>query len=61
MQFALVWWFMENVRHHTKSYAGLIVYAADFVACFQCKLNAEVFYEHGMKHFELELKESKTR
>lgn len=47
-----------------KGYAGIVVYADDFVACFQYKSDAEVFYEHlkrRMKHFGLELEESKTR
>ena len=29
-----------------KGYAGIVVYADDFVACFQYRTDAEVFYEH---------------
>lgn len=64
MHYVLVWWFMEKVKPHMKGYAGIVVYADDFVACFQYRSDAEVFYEHlkrRMKHFGLELEESKTR
>lgn len=47
-----------------RGYAGLVVYADDFVGCFQYKSDAEIFYEHlkrRMKYFGLELEESKTR
>ncbi len=47
-----------------KGYSGLIVYADDFVACFQYKQEAERFYELlkvRMAHFGLEMEESKTR
>ena len=64
MHYVLVWWFMEKVKSHMKGYAGIVVYADDFVACFEYKSDAEAFYEHlkrRMKHFGLELEESKTR
>lgn len=44
--------------------AGLVVYADDFVACFQYKEDAEFFYQHLVKrmgHFGLEMEESKSR
>ena len=47
-----------------RGYAGIVVYADDFVVCFQYKDDAERFYErlkHRMKHFGLELEESKSR
>lgn len=47
-----------------KGFCGLVVYADDFVVCFQYKHEAEEFYarlKHRMGHFELELEESKSR
>lgn len=47
-----------------KGYAGLVVYADDFVVCFQYKTDAEMFYEYlkrRMMHFGLEMEEEKTR
>lgn len=64
MHYVLVWWFKEKIRPLMKGYAGLVVYADDFVGCFQYKSDAEMFYEHlkcRMKHFGLELEENKTR
>lgn len=64
MHYVLVWWFQEKMKPVMKGYAGLVVYADDFVVCFQYKSDAEVFYKHlksRMIHFGLELEESKTR
>ena len=64
MHYVLIWWFKEKVQPYMKGYAGLVVYADDFVGCFQYKSDAERFYEHlkrRMKHYGLELEESKTR
>ena len=64
MHYVLVWWFEEKMKPVMKGYAGLVVYADDFVACFQYKSDAEVFYKHlksRMIHFGLELEENKTR
>ena len=64
MHYVLVWWFKEKVAPKLKGYAGLIVYADDFVCCFQYKEDAEQFYErlkHRMEHFGLELEEEKSR
>ncbi len=64
MHYVLVWWFKEKMEPVKKGYAGLVVYADDFVACFQYKSDAEIFYKHlksRMIHFGLELEESKTR
>ena len=47
-----------------KGYAGLVVYADDFVVTFQYKSDAEWFYEH-LKHrigyFGLSIEEDKSR
>lgn len=47
-----------------KGYCGLVVYADDFVVCFQHREDAELFYKHlvnRMKHFGLSLEEEKSR
>ena len=47
-----------------KGYCDIVVYADDFVCCFQYKQEAEIFYEHfkiRMKYFGLSLEELKTR
>ena len=47
-----------------RGYAGLVVYADDFVVTFQYKSDAEWFYEHlknRMEHFGLSLEDNKSR
>lgn len=64
MRYVLVWWFKEIVEPKLKGYAGIVVYADDFVCCFQYKTEAEQFYErlkHRMEHFGLELEKEKSR
>ena len=64
MHYVLLWWFRERIQPTLRGYADIIVYADDFVCCFQNKDEAEDFYErlkHRMKHFGLELEESKSR
>ena len=64
MHYVLLWWFKEQVQPKLKGYAGIVVYADDFVVCFQYKREAEEFYErlkHRMKHFGLTLEEEKSR
>lgn len=64
MHYVLVWWFKECVEPKLKGFGGLVVYADDFVACFQYKEEAEEFYKHlkgRMEHFGMTLEESKTR
>ena len=64
MHYVLLWWFKERIQPTLRGYAGIIVYADDFVCCFENKEEAEEFYErlkHRMKHFGLELEESKSR
>lgn len=41
MHYVLVWWFKEVIQPKLRGYAGLVVYADDFVACFQYKTDAE--------------------
>ncbi len=64
MHYVLVWWFKEVVCPKMQGYAGLVVYADDFVCCFQNKREAEEFYEHlkhRMEYFGLKLEEKKSR
>jgi len=64
MHYVLVWWFKEKVQPIMKGYCGLVVYADDFVCCFQHKSDAEQFYEllqRRMMYFGLELEEDKSR
>ena len=64
MHYVQVWWFRECIQPRLKGYGGLVVYADDFVFCFQYKEEAERFYEHlkrRMEHFGMTLEEGKTR
>ena len=64
MHYVLLWWFREKVKPTLRGYGEMIVYADDFVCCFQYKEEAEAFYERlkrRMKHFGLELEEEKSR
>lgn len=64
MHYVLVWWFREKIQPLMKGYSGMVVYADDFVVCFEYKEEAEMFYEHlkrRMEHFGMELEEEKTR
>lgn len=64
MHYVLVWWFKEKLQPRAKGFSGLVVYADDFVACFQYKWEAERFYERlkrRMGYFGLELQEDKSR
>ena len=64
MHYVLVWWYEEKVKPLMRGYSGLVVYADDFVACFQYKEDAERFHEllkRRMRHFGLSLEEEKSR
>jgi group II intron reverse transcriptase/maturase len=64
MHYVLVWWFKEKIQPTLRGYSGLVVYADDFVVCFQYKAEAEMFYERlkkRMGHFGLSLEEEKSR
>lgn len=41
MHYVLVKWFKESIEPRLRGYGGLVVYADDFVACFQYKEEAE--------------------
>ena len=64
MHYVLLWWFKEKVQPSLKGYSGMVVYADDFVVCFQHKEDAELFYarlKRRMEHFGLELENEKSR
>ena len=64
MHYVLIWWFKEKIQPNLRGFSGLVVYADDFVCCFQYKKEAEQFYarlKKRMGHFGLELEESKSR
>ena len=53
-----------KVRPKMRGYCGLVIYADDFVACFQYKDDAERFYDglkRRMGRFGLSLEEEKSR
>ncbi len=64
MHYVLIWWYHEKLKPLLRGYSGLVVYADDFVVCFQYKEDAELFYEHlkrRMGNFGLSLEEEKSR
>lgn len=64
MHYVLLWWFKEKIQKEFEGFCGIVVYADDFVACFQYKREAEEFYgrlKRRMAYFNLEMEESKTR
>ena len=64
MHYVLVWWFKEKIQPKAKGFCGLVVYADDFVVCFQYKWEAERLYERLKRRigcFGLELQEDKFR
>ena len=64
MHYVLVWWFNERIKSLMKGYCDVVVYADDFVCCFQYKEEAELFYgllKKKMGRFGLILEENKTR
>ena len=64
MHYVLLWWFKERIQPHMKGYSGIVVYADDFVVCFQYKEDAQRFYgllKRRMGSFGLTLEEEKSR
>ena len=60
MHYVLLWWFKECIQPRMKSFGGIVVYADDFVVCFQYKQEAEKFYKllkSRIEHFGLHLQE----
>jgi len=64
MHYVPVWWFKEKIQPKARGYCGLVVYADDFVVCFQHKDEAQAFYKmlgDRMEHFGLTLEKEKSR
>ncbi len=64
MHYVLVWWFKEKIQPKARGFCGLVVYADDFVVCFQHKDEAQMFYKllgDRMEHFGLSLEKEKSR
>lgn len=64
MHYVLAWWFEEKIKPNAKGFCDLVIYADDFVICFQHKDEAERFYERlkrRMGNFGLSLEEEKSR
>lgn len=64
MHYVLLWWFKERIQPTMKGFSGIVVYADDFVVCFQYKDDAQRFYEllkRRMGSFGLSLEEEKSR
>ncbi|MBR3183881.1 MAG: group II intron reverse transcriptase/maturase [Firmicutes bacterium] len=64
MHYVLVWWFKEKIQPKARGFCGLVVYADDFVVCFQYKDEAQAFYKmlgDRMEHFGLTLEKEKSR
>lgn len=64
MHYVLAWWFEEKIKPDAKGFCDLVIYADDFVICFQYKDEAERFYERlkrRMGNFGLNLEEEKSR
>lgn len=64
MHYVLVWWFKERIQPRARGFCGLVVYADDFVVCFQHKDEAESFYRllgDRMERFGLSLEKEKSR
>ena len=64
MHYVLVWWFKEKIQPKARGFCGLVVYADDFVVCFQYKDEAETFYKllgDRMERFGLTMEKEKSR
>lgn len=64
MHYVLVLWFYKVVKPQFKGYCEIVVYADDFVCCFQYKNEAEQFYRmlrERFGKFGLKLEETKSR
>lgn len=64
MHYVLLWWFKERFAPKQSGYCGIIVYADDFVVCFQHKTEAAQFYDrlrNRLKIFGLQIEEEKSR
>lgn len=65
MHYVLALWFKKEVKEKARGECYIIIYADDYICCFQYKEEAEYFYRKllpaRLKKFNLELEPSKTR
>ena len=65
MHYVLILWFEKKIKRNFRGKSEIIVYADDFVTCFQYRDEAEYFYKEllpkRLSKFKLELETSKTR
>ena len=64
MYYVIARWLEEEVKPSCKGYAEIVIYADDFVACFQYRNEARAFFDalrNRLKCFGLELQEEKSR
>lgn len=64
MHYVLALWFYKVAKPKMRGYAEIVIYADDFICCFQYKNDAENFLRMIIERFAkygLELEESKTR
>ena len=64
MHYVLIWWFKERIQPKARGFCGLVVYADDFVVCFQYRDEAQAFYkmlDDRMERFGLTLEKEKSR
>ena len=65
MNYVLALWFEKKIQVNFKGESYIVIYADDYICCFQYKEEAELFYNkllpERMSKFGLELEESKTR
>ncbi len=63
MHYVLVLWFYKVAKLQFRGYCDIVIYADDFVCCFQYKNEAEQFYKilkERFGEFGLKLEESKS-
>ncbi len=65
MHYVLSWWFKVRIQDRFLGKSEIVIYADDFVCCFQRKGNAEQFMNEllpeRLSKFNLELAEDKTK
>ena len=65
MYYVLTLWFEKKIQKNLKGESYIVVYADDFVCCFQYKSEAELFMNkllpERLKKFNLEIAQDKTR
>ena len=65
MHYVLALWFKKEIKEKARGECYIVIYADDYICCFQYKEEAEYFYNKllpaRLKKFNLELEPNKTR